>query len=108
MPVQLSRTIVSLALLNTNFNRFQRDYLDCFVPFVAEALRVLNAEVVSDAELRGALMELFGLAFPQSAVRSLLNRAKTEDLVRVEYGAFHPKQDEIRGPPLSGCPGSSH
>src|SRR5438270_6691146 len=90
-----SGTIVSLALLNTNLNRYQRDYLDCFVPFAAEALRALTAEVVSDLDLKQLLLEFFGLDFPQAAVHALLVRAKSDGLVTVDHGAYRPNRAKL-------------
>jgi len=52
-----------------------RDYIDNFVPFVAECLRAAPQPEVSLPELQGAISDTFDLKIPQGALSTILKRA---------------------------------
>lgn len=80
--------LVSLAILNTNWEERRRSYLDNFVPFIADCLQHLPRREVSAAELRECATERFGLALPYGATESILRRAARDNLVSRSRGIF--------------------
>ena len=54
-------TLVSLAILKVNWDVFGKDYVENFVPFVAEAVRLSTAAAVSLPELQQSVVDTFGL-----------------------------------------------
>ncbi len=63
-------TLSSLAILKVNWDQLGHDYLQNFVPLVAECIRRGSDEVVALPELRAQLAEDFGLELGESPVRS--------------------------------------
>jgi len=82
-----TRAITSLAILKVNWDH-GRDYIQNFVPFIAEALRNADAEVVSIPEVQSKIAELFALHIPQGALRSILKRAVRANYAVREYGVY--------------------
>ncbi len=82
-------TLVSLAILKVNWDRLGRDYVENFVPFVAEALRHSPDEVVSLPTLQKDLRQRFGLDLPLNPLRQVLQRAAKHNFVRRQSGVFY-------------------
>lgn len=87
-PVAKSRpeqtaVIATLAILKVNSDN-GADYIDNFVPFVAECLRTSPDDVVSIDELREALRATFGLDIPTGPLRTILSRAIRHGYARNE------------------------
>ncbi len=85
----MNPTITSLALLKANFEESGKDYFENFVPMAAECLRRSGEDVVSVTELQGQLRDQFGLLLPQSALKTILNRARRQGLVRLESKVYY-------------------
>ncbi|MBO0361034.1 hypothetical protein J0X19_23950 [Hymenobacter sp. BT186] len=68
-----SDILSSLAILRVQ-NGNGQDYLQNFVPFLAECIRKCSNDTVTLAEIRGLFMSTFGLNVPQGVVRVLLER----------------------------------
>lgn len=73
--------ITSLAILKANWDE-GLDYIENFVPFVAECLRTAPQDEVSLPELQAAITDTFGLNIPQGALKTILNRAARHGYVR--------------------------
>jgi len=82
-------TIASLAILKVNFEVQGRDYIDNFVPLVAECLRLSPDDVVSLPALQASLRENFGLALPLNPLRQVLQRAAKARFVHRSSGVFY-------------------
>jgi hypothetical protein len=85
-------TLASLAILKVNFETLGRDYVDSFVPFIAECLRLSPDDAVSLPALQAALKDAFGLALPLNPLRQALQRAAKAGFVRREAGVFYRDQ----------------
>ncbi len=86
--------IPSLAILKVNWDA-GKDYIENFVPFIAECLRTAPHTEVSLPELQTAVAEKFGLRIPQGALNTVLRRAarrgfaeRTEGIYRRNEGAL--------------------
>lgn len=84
-----SQTIVSLAILKVNWDKRKQDYLENFVPIVAECVRLSRHDVISAGELIGQLESRFGLRFPHSAINTILRRLRKRDYIRLEHNVYH-------------------
>ncbi len=88
-------TIVSLAVLKVNWDRDQRDYLENFVPMLAECIRASGMDVISAPELQKEMKERFGLAIPLHGVNSLLVRLKRRNYVTLEAHVYKAKPSKL-------------
>jgi hypothetical protein len=87
--------LVSLAILKVNWDRLGRDYIENFVPFIAEALRQSTDDVVSLPILQKDLRERFGLDLPLNPLRQVLQRAARESFVRRQSGVFYRNPERL-------------
>jgi len=90
-----NQAIISLAILKVNFDVLGKTYLDNFVPFVAEAIRLSTDEIVSLPALRQQLAAHFGLTIPQKVISAILRRARKQGYVRLENGVFARNLDKL-------------
>lgn len=81
------RAIASLAILKVNWDR-GRDYINNFVPFVLEALRVDQVEAISTPDLQASIAELFSLHIPQGALETIVRRIAKMGHVLKEHGVY--------------------
>lgn len=77
--------IPSLAILKVNFDE-GKDYIDNFVPFIAECLKSAPQPEVSVAELQESIADGFGLSIPQGALNTILTRAVRRGYVERSQG----------------------
>ncbi len=87
--------LVSLAILKVNWDRLGRDYIENFVPFVAEALRHNNDDAVSLPALQKDLRQRFGLDLPLNPLRQVLQRAARHNFVHRQYGVFYRNPPQL-------------
>lgn len=83
-----NKTILSLALLKASWDENKHDYLETFVPLVAECIRQSSHEVVSVPELQRDFTNQFGLIIPQNAIKAILNRVKKHGYLRLDDKVF--------------------
>jgi hypothetical protein len=79
--------IASLALLKVFWDS-HKDYVDNFVPFVCECLRLAPQDEVSLPALQKSLKDNFGLEMPQGAIKTVVRKAKKYGLVEIQHGIF--------------------
>ena len=83
-----AQALTSLAILKVQWDECGHDYVENFVPFVGEALRLQSADVISIEDLQNTLKTRFSLNIPQGALKTLLARAERQGLVRRKHGVF--------------------
>lgn len=79
--VKREQLIATLAILKVNWDR-GADYIENFVPFVAECLRTAPADAVALAEVRDSVLQRFGIRIPLGALKTILGRAAGHGYVR--------------------------
>lgn len=84
----LEESLTSLAILKVNWDQNGDDYVQNFLPFLAEALRGLPQEHVSVPQIQAIIKDSFGLIIPQGAINTLIRRAQRHGYVRRESGVF--------------------
>lgn len=72
-PEGSNSTLTTLAYINASWQEDRKSYLDNFVPFALEALRVA-ASPLTPGEIRDFVKSRFGLDFPHNVIRSLIDR----------------------------------
>jgi hypothetical protein len=72
--------ITSLAILKANWDVAGTDYIENFVPFVAECLRTSAGDDISESELQNAVLHTFGIRMPQGALRTIVQRCVKKGL----------------------------
>jgi hypothetical protein len=90
----VSRAISSLALLKVNSDR-GTDYIDNFVPFVAECLRKSPHDLISISELQGSLKAEFGLDIPQGPLRTILDRAVRRGMAERDQRVYRRRAEAL-------------
>lgn len=89
-------TILSLAILKVNWDEPEsKDYLDNFVPFIGECIRLTEDDVVAIPILQQDLKTRFGLLVPQNALKSILKRLKKHGYVRQENKILYPIRERL-------------
>jgi hypothetical protein len=88
--------IASLAILKVNSDHGS-DYIDIFVPFIAECLKNSATDVVSLSELQAQLRSQHGLEVPQAALRSMLDRAVRAGYAERDNHLYRRKLPALQG-----------
>jgi hypothetical protein len=91
----ITPAIVSLAILKVNWDKKRKDYVDNFVPIVAEAIRLSHNDVVSLPALQQDLLSGFGLRIPQNQLRAILSRVSKHGYIRSENRVFKRVPEEL-------------
>jgi hypothetical protein len=91
----ITPSIVSLAILKVNWDKKRKDYVDNFVPIVAEAIRLSQHDVVSLPALQQDLLSGFGLRIPQNQLRAILSRVSKQGYIRSENRVFKRVPEEL-------------
>lgn len=81
------QAITSLAIIKVNWDR-GNDYIENFVPFVAECLRSTPQEEVSLPEIQREITHSFSLKIPQGALKTVLQRCCKHGFVNREKGIY--------------------
>jgi hypothetical protein len=94
------QAITSLAILKVNWDR-GLDYIDNFVPFIAESLRNAPQPEVSMAYLQQAMIDSFGLRIPQGALKTILKRTVKRGYAEKSNRVFRRKDRALEKLELS-------
>jgi hypothetical protein len=88
--------LASIAILEVNWDR-GNDYIEGFVPFVAEALRLTPQNEVALGQLQQTIRESSGLNIPQSALMTILARARKQGLVELKHKIYQKNEAALAG-----------
>lgn len=93
--MDIEKSLVSLAILKVNWDAKGADYIENFVPFVAESLRLAEGDVVSLAVLQESIKNEFGLCIPHGALKTILTRASRKGYATQKNGVYYRNLNEI-------------
>jgi hypothetical protein len=80
--------IISLAILKANWDILKKDYLENFVPIVAECIRLSDSDVISLPSLQQSLRSSFGLTLPQHVIENILRRVRRANYIATRNGVY--------------------
>lgn len=86
-------TVTSLAILKANWDNLNRDYIQNFVPLVAECIRLMPEEVISTPEIKNQLQSSFGLNLPHHVIDSVLRRVSRDKYIYRDHGVYRKNRD---------------
>lgn len=89
-------TLISLAMLKVNWDQFQQDYIENFVPFVAIGLRTNAQPEVSLQQLQRNITESFGLTIPQGALKTIVKRCVKKKYAAAVHGVYRRNDDALK------------
>ena len=97
MNMSVSTTaITSLAILMVNFDEKKKNYLQAFVPMLAECLRVSSSNVVSVEQLQSDFKRRFGMNLPSHVIRRLVKILINEGYAFREHnGTVSPNRQKL-------------
>lgn len=87
--------ITSLAILKVNFDELQKDYIENFVPLVAEAIRVLDDDYITTPTVKDKLIQLFKIDLPQNVIKTLFRRLEKYNYITQEYRVYKRNLEEL-------------
>ena len=82
-----AQVLTSLAILKVNWDRGQ-DYIDNFVPFIAQSLIQYPQDEISLPELQQKVYVDFGLSIPQGPLKTILKRASRRGFVERSHDIY--------------------
>ena len=86
-------TIFGLAFIQVNWDELGQDYVENFVPLIAECLRRSDTTVVSLPDLQTNIKDFFGLELPQNVIRVILQRAAKKKYVELKNHVFYVNKE---------------
>jgi hypothetical protein len=89
-----SGLLVTLGIVTVNWNE-RRDSVANFVPFVAQALKRAQDDVITVSAVQEAIEQSIGLKIPQGALNTILRRASREGYVTISHGVMYPNKDAL-------------
>lgn len=90
----MNRTLLSLAILKTNWDIYQKDYIENFIPFVATIIARKRYTSLDEKQLSEDFNSEFGLIIPIHPTITILNRAAKRGLVQRDHNRFIPVIDK--------------
>jgi hypothetical protein len=78
----------SYALIKVVYDQIGHDYIDNFVPFAMEAMRQAGEVALSVGDIQGRVQASFHLSIPQGALRTILGRAVSRGLCKVDHRTY--------------------
>ena len=85
----LEQTFASLAILKVNADRKDKDYIEYFIPFVVEAVRLSDNKVIVLDDIQRRITQEFGLQIPLNALKTIIGRAEKRKYVRREHNVYY-------------------
>lgn len=94
----MNRTLLSLAIIRTNWEQKKIDYIENFVPLVASLIKKKGyTEIAYEGinEIKKDFETEYGLVLPSSPLFTILNRLSKRKLIAREKGKFTPNYEKI-------------
>lgn len=76
-------------MLQANWDARRQDYIGLFVPFVVVCLPASTTKPIVWPDLIESVQQRFGMKIPSNTIRTIMNRAKDQRLVKVENGVWY-------------------
>jgi len=87
--------LINLALLETLKGENINDEIDLFIPYIALIVNEIESESFNISDVKLGLKERFGINPPESALKSILIRAKKKRVITQSYGVYFKNPEVI-------------
>src|SRR5680860_77468 len=84
----MNRTLISLAIIKTHWEKNRADYIDNFIPLVTNLLSENKYTEIDLALFQTEFKKRYGLDIPKNALITIFNRAKGKNIVKRDQGKF--------------------
>lgn len=84
----MNRTLISLAIIKSNWERNKTDYIDNFIPFTAAILNDKEYKKINLETFQNDFRDRYGLHIPKNALITIFNRARKKGIVKRNQGDF--------------------
>ncbi len=87
--------ISSLAILKVNRDIQRSDYIENFVPFVAQCISILKPAVISSSDIQAKMLNEFGFNIPLNVIDYIIKRAAKRKYIKPDGHVYVPNFDEL-------------
>lgn len=94
----MKRTLLSLAIIRTNWEQLQKDYIENYVPLVASLIFKKKYNEISFERLETICKDFeieFGLVLPSNPMLTILNRLSKRKYIIRKHGRFLPDFEKL-------------
>lgn len=94
----MNRTLLSLAIIKTNWDERHKDYIDNFVPLLCALIKKKLYKEIKADEVRqvcSAFADEYGLIVPYNPMLTILSRLTKRGLLKKEYGSYIVSKDKL-------------
>jgi len=91
----MNRTILSLAIIKSHWDKNKSDFIDNFIPLVAGLLKEKNYHEVDLDKFQNDFKDRYGLLIPLNALITIFNRAKKSGVIYREHGKIFAKKKNL-------------
>jgi hypothetical protein len=100
----MNRTLLSLAIIRTNWKLYKHDYIENFVPLFTGLIKSKGYEEINLEKLdiiKNDFKAEYGLVIPSNPIQIILNRLSKRRLIIREHDKFIPNYDKINSIDIS-------
>lgn len=94
----MNRTLLSLAIIRTNWELQRKDYIENFVPLFATLIKQKKYQEISIEKIdiiKNDFKTEYGLNIPSNPIITILNRLSKKQLIKKENGKFIPVKENL-------------
>ena len=91
----MNRTILSLAIIKTHWEKNQSDYIDNFIPMLGNLLAEKKYQEVDIEIFQNDFKERYGLEIPINPLITIFNRAAKRKILSRNGGKFYINYDKL-------------
>ncbi|MEK0337786.1 MAG: hypothetical protein QQN41_10175, partial [Nitrosopumilus sp.] len=95
----MNRSLISLAIVRTNWERQKKDHIDNFVPLVGTLIAEKKYETISGKNIHSVSKDFktkFGLALPSHPLTVILKRMAKKGYLSKSQGVWKPELEKIK------------
>gem|GEM_PF-3321408 len=91
------KSLISFAIISTEWHEEKKDYLDMFIPFCLQSLEEQRSSkaVISIKKLKLSLTEKFGIKLPSNVVEMIVRRLATQEYIKIEKNVCYLTDKKI-------------
>jgi len=91
----MNKTIKTIALLKTLYERSNSDYIELFIPFIATLILNKKYSEITIEKICNDFNDEYGIKIPYHPMQTILRRAKTRSLIKKSADKWFPIEDNL-------------